>query len=223
MDPRKYPRTPHLPWSRSSTSDDVFGTAFEFLKPGVEAVVTEKMDGENTTIYSHGMHARSLDSNFHPSRSWVANLAGSIGWQLPAHRRIVLENVYAEHSIRYEDLPTFAYAICVIDLLDEAGEPSLEGAPTVLSWDASLAIYDELGLTPVPLLYRGEVTNEKLQEIFEGLDHSKQEGIVVRSAGSFLEEAFSTHVAKAVRARHVQTDDHWLRTWRPNALKESDN
>lgn len=41
----------------------------EFLKGPV--VITEKMDGENTTLYRDGLHARSLDSRHHPSRNWV--------------------------------------------------------------------------------------------------------------------------------------------------------
>lgn len=71
----KYPRTLHLPWSLGRTSDDKVLSSMDHFS-GREVVVTEKMDGENTTIYSDGLHARSTTSQRHPSRSWVASLDG---------------------------------------------------------------------------------------------------------------------------------------------------
>ncbi|MEI8604633.1 RNA ligase family protein [Pseudoalteromonas sp. B160] len=45
----KYPRTPHLPWSPGATEDDIHqGNLSCFANKQV--VVTEKMDGENTTF-----------------------------------------------------------------------------------------------------------------------------------------------------------------------------
>jgi hypothetical protein len=64
----RYPRTPHLPWSPGATPDDVRAGDLSGLL-GREVVVTEKPDGENTTLYADGVHARSLDSAHHPSRS----------------------------------------------------------------------------------------------------------------------------------------------------------
>ena len=62
MDRIKYPRTPHFPWSPGATDDDkILQDLSVFDKQPV--VITEKMDGENTTIYADGyIHARSLDS-----------------------------------------------------------------------------------------------------------------------------------------------------------------
>lgn len=69
----KYPRTAHLPWSPGATSDDIYqGNLSPFA--GKQVVVTEKMDGENTTLYRDFVHARSIDSRFHPSRTWVKAL-----------------------------------------------------------------------------------------------------------------------------------------------------
>ena len=53
----KYPRTPHLPWSPGATADDRVHTDLAGLE-GREIVVTEKLDGENTTIYRDHVHAR---------------------------------------------------------------------------------------------------------------------------------------------------------------------
>ena len=59
---RKYPRTPHLPFSRSVTSDDITGTNWVFLQEDSEVVVSEKMDGECTTLprQKHGQYVPSL-------------------------------------------------------------------------------------------------------------------------------------------------------------------
>jgi hypothetical protein len=218
---RKYPRTPHLPFSRSVTSDDITGTNWVFLQEGSEVVVTEKMDGECTTLYHDRFHARSMDSMYHPSRSWVANLWGNVRWQLPPWRRLVVENVYAEHSIRYDQLPTFAYGITVIDLLNDEGQGSMSGTPTVLAWDSILEVFSEVGITPVPTLYRGKTSLAHLRSLFKTLDTSRQEGLVVRTAGSFLEEDFGKNVGKAVRVGHVTTSEMWIKNWKPNSMAKT--
>ncbi|MFE9924807.1 RNA ligase family protein, partial [Streptomyces sp. NPDC005774] len=46
-----YPRTPHLPWSPGAASDDIRAGDLSGLR-GREVVVTEKLDGENTTLYA---------------------------------------------------------------------------------------------------------------------------------------------------------------------------
>jgi len=66
----KYPRTPHLPWSPGASDDDITQRSVS-LFDGVDVVVTEKMDGENTSLYSDHSHARSLDSKHHSSRDWL--------------------------------------------------------------------------------------------------------------------------------------------------------
>lgn len=70
----KYPRTFHLPWSRSYTHDDKVLKHVQHFE-GKEVVVTEKMDGENTTMYRDYLHARSIDSKDHPSRHWIKNVS----------------------------------------------------------------------------------------------------------------------------------------------------
>jgi hypothetical protein len=68
----KYPRTYHLPWSPGQTRDDRVIESTDIFK-GKEVVVTIKMDGENTTMYHDYIHARSIDSGSHPSRTWIKN------------------------------------------------------------------------------------------------------------------------------------------------------
>ena len=123
---KKYPRTFHLPWSRSRTDDDkILRTVRHF--EGKEVVVTEKLDGENTTLYRNHIHARSLDSKDHASRHWVKMLHGTISFHIPEGWRICGENVYALHSIYYEQLTSYFY---VFSIWNENNE--------CLSWDETV-------------------------------------------------------------------------------------
>ena len=106
MDPNectKYPRSPHLPWSEGGTSDDAYLFDTDHFA-GKEVVITEKMDGENTSMYRDGIHARSIDGRHHPSRDWVKALHGKICLEIPEGWRLCGENLYARHSIAYEEL-----------------------------------------------------------------------------------------------------------------------
>lgn len=200
---KKYPRTPHLPSSKSVQSDDVIGSG---LPLGSRVVITEKMDGENTTMYRDGVHARSLDSGHHQSRSVVKSIQAQIGHMLPEGLRVTGENMYAKHSIAYNALPSF-YLVFGAVQDDE-----------FLSWDDTEALCASLGLVTVPVLYRGILTPETAAQVASGLDVSKQEGFVLRPEDSFLESEFNTKVAKWVRPKHVQTDVHWKKSWVPNSL-----
>ena len=107
----KYPRTPHLPWSPGFSSDDVILS--DDIFSGREVVITEKMDGENTSIYCDYIHARSINSGKHPSRDWVNALWGSIKKDIPEGYRICGENLYAQHSIKYVDLESYFYVFSI--------------------------------------------------------------------------------------------------------------
>ena len=96
---------------------------------GTTIVVTTKMDGENTTMYRDGIHARSLDYKRHPSRDWVKNLHGKIAHEIPEGFRICGENLFAKHSIHYTNLPSYFMVFSVWDrctcLAWENGLPSV--------------------------------------------------------------------------------------------------
>ncbi|MFJ2393845.1 RNA ligase family protein [Streptomyces sp. NPDC087843] len=193
-----YPRTPHLPWSPGATSDDVRVTDLAGLRD-LEVVVTEKLDGENTTLYADGLHARSLDSAHHPSRAWVKALQGRIGAALPPGWRVCGENLYARHSIAYTELDSWFYGFSVWD-----GE-------RCLGWDRTVRFLRRLGV-PVPrVLWRG-VLDERAVRALRALrlDPARQEGYVVRTVEGFGHEEFGRRVAKWVRPGHVRTDTHWM-------------
>lgn len=194
----KYPRSPHLPWSEGGTSDDAYLFDTEHFT-GKEVVITEKMDGENTSMYRDGVHARSIDGRHHPSRDWVKALHGRICRDIPEGWRLCGENLYARHSIAYDSLDSYFYLFSIWDENNES-----------LAWDDVLEYADMLELTTAPEFYRGQWDEAIAREVTANLDVETQEGVVVRLADRFHFDDFGTSLAKWVRKGHVQTDQHWM-------------
>jgi hypothetical protein len=196
----KYPRTPHIPGSPGATSDDrLLDSVDHFV--GRRVVVTEKLDGENTTIWSGGhSHARSLDSGRHESRSMLRSEAARVGLDLPEGWRVCGENTYAEHSISYSALPSYFVVFSIWNEKNEA-----------LSWDETVEWCALLGLNHVPVLFDGIWDETAVRACYTGVSRfgGKQEGYVVRMADGFHYDEFDRNLAKFVRAGHVQTDQHW--------------
>ncbi|WP_187645805.1 RNA ligase family protein, partial [Streptomyces sp. TRM49041] len=191
-----YPRTPHLPWSPGAARDDVRVADLSGFV-GREVVVTEKLDGENTTLYSDGLHARSLDSAHHPSRAWVKGLQGRIAAHLPEGWRVCGENMYARHSLPYEELESYFYGFSVWD--------ELHWCP---GWDYTVGLLRGLGIPTPRVLWRGVFDERALRRL--RVDTGRQEGYVVRTADGFMAGEFGRRVAKWVRPGHVQTGTHWM-------------
>lgn len=105
---KKYGRTYHLPMSPGATSDDKVLRSHDGLMVA-DLVITEKMDGENTTLHATGCHARRPDSRYHPSRDWIKAFAAGVSPRLTPDERIVGENLYARHSVVYDALPSFFF------------------------------------------------------------------------------------------------------------------
>ena len=203
---RKYPRTHHLPWSDTigPDGDHVLNDVSVF--GGQEVVVTEKLDGENTTFYRSHLHARSLDSRHHPSRDWVKNLHARLARFIPEGVRICGESCFAVHSIRYQNLPSYFLPFAVW-----RGE-------ILLSWDDSAALIAQIEaqsgekLPLVPVLYRGIWNEAKIRALQSGNSRfgGAQEGYVVRLSREFGLNNWPRSIAKYVRPNHVQTGAHWM-------------
>ena len=206
----KYPRTHHLPWSEGLNEDDRVIENLDGLK-GKRVVVTKKMDGENTSMYTDYIHARSIDSRNHPSRNWVKNFWSQISGDIPEGWRICGENLFAEHSIRYDDLPTYFMGFSIWN-----------DRNICLSWDETLEYFEVLGITPVPVLFDGIFEESEIRKIWSAEDWSKSEGYVVRIADEFTYGDFRHCVAKFVRKNHVQTVKHWMhgQPVKPNGLRK---
>lgn len=151
----KYPRTPHLPWSPGATDDDVW-LADDAQFAGQDVVVTEKLDGENTTIYPDAtLHARSVTGASHPSQSWVRRYAAQLAPQLPRGWRVCGENLYARHTIAYDALPSY---FIVFSLWDDQN--------LCRSWDETTAWSFQVGAAHAPSIYRGPWDRPAIQALF---------------------------------------------------------
>ena len=197
-----------MPWSPGATSDDVFlvdTSSFE----NKQVIVTEKLDGENTTLYQDYMHARSINSRHHESRNWVKGFHSTFAHLIPNGWRICGENMYAVHSIEYKDLPSYFIAFGIFDDQNRC-----------LSWDKFLEKCQELNLSTPNVFYSGVWDEKKVEALT--YDAKSVEGYVVRVAEPFHYKDFSKSVAKCVRKGHVQTETHWMhQEIRPNKLRES--
>lgn len=186
--------------SPGATKDDKIMSDLSCLFDAAEVVITEKMDGENTTIHAHGCHARSPDSRYHPSRDWMKAFAAGISPSLGSDERIVGEYLFARHSIGYDALPSYFLGFAWIV------------AEMVQSWDDTAAKFDDHGIVHVPILYRGPLDDKVLEATIAQLDPETQEGFVVRSSSAFQESEMPTQAGKFVRTGHVQSEKHWMQT-----------
>lgn len=230
MNRTKFPRTPHLPWSLGATSDDKTLSSIRHFEKQ-EIVITEKIDGENTTVYPDGYcHARSTDSNHHPSRSWMKAFVPSFCHQIPEGHRICGENVFAYHSIYYRDLPSYFLVFAIYDQNNNS-----------LRWSDVESICQILDLCTAPVLYRGLWNTNLVKALWTGkgtyptfslkntppVEESDfvpcdAEGYVVRLERQFHYGDFGMSTAKWVREGHVTTDTHWMaRKPIPNELRKT--
>ncbi|MGZ8924335.1 MAG: RNA ligase family protein [Nitrososphaeraceae archaeon] len=193
----KYPRTPHLPWSyRKNSDDDMLPNVDHLL--GKEVVITEKLDGENTSCYSDYIHARSIDSRHHLSRNWVKMFHATFAHLIPNNVRICGENMYAKHSIYYTNLLTYFYV------------HSIWKKDVCLSWDETVNLVADLGLVTVPIIARCTFNINLITQLTEQLNYEQSEGYVIRVVEAFQFAQFGTNMAKFVRPNHVQTSQHWM-------------
>jgi hypothetical protein len=194
----KYPRTHHVPWSQSIPEDDrVIQTLDNFI--GKRVIVTEKLDGENTSMYTDHIHARSINSGSHPSRSWVKQLWNRISADIPKGWRICGENLYAEHSVPYTDLPSYFMGFSI-----------WTDKNICLSWYETLEYFSLLDIVPVPVLYDGTYDEKIIRSLYDDSKWECMEGYVIRVSDAFTYSDFKFKVAKFVRDKHVQTVKHWM-------------
>jgi len=194
----KYPRTYHLPWSGNMNEDDRMHKTMEQFH-GKRVIVTMKMDGENTTMYSDYIHARSIDGRHHYTRDWVKNFWSTISYNIPEGWRICGENLFAKHSIFYYNLPTYFMGFSIWNEKN-----------VCLDWDSTKEYFQLLDIEPVPIIYDGIYDEKYLIQLSKQLNRDDCEGYVLRIADEIQYKDFKTYVGKYVRENHVQTVKHWL-------------
>jgi hypothetical protein len=225
MQSQKYGRTYHYPFSPGTTSDDRINYDYWNDLQQIKTLVhTEKLDGENNCLNQYGVFARSHAT---PTTSpWTATLREF--WQRIRSElgelEIFLENLYAVHSIQYQNLDHHFYVF------------ALREGEQWLSWEEvkfyanllDLPTVPEIEIEPTPA--NKEVFEKKVQGVvstagaFDPIDVKTgkpctMEGIVSRNAEGFATDAFAHNVFKWVRKAHVKTDEHWTRNWKRASLK----
>lgn len=215
MDSPKYNRTFHFPWSPGATNDDKIATSVDRLI-GVPIVITEKMDGSNTSLELDGCFARTHSGPpSHPSFDGLKALHAEQRWNIPHNMQFFGEWCYARHSIEYTELPGYWLMFNVRNFNPQKVYTKM----TDIYWESwkSVELWAGLWEVPtVPVLFKGTVKDEKeLKELTESFMKQPsacggiREGVVVRIADDFLDSEFSECVMKCVRANHVQTSEHW--------------
>jgi len=216
----KYPSTGHWPHSLTVHRDDTYHRNAEHFV-GKEVVITEKLDGGNTSLHNGEVYARSTVGVSHAG--WMGMVRKHHAWKTSGMTRYMIygEDIAAFHSLPYsvpEDQTYHVFAIRDLVYMDW------------LSWDDVVATAAQYNLTTAPLLFRGTfesvdaiqqwfTANLKLPSAFG----NEKEGFVMRIADAFHVSSFSDNVCKFVRPKHVQTDQHWTKNWQWNELTRGNN
>lgn len=186
----KAPRTWHLPWSPGMNPDDrVLATMNAFQ--GQHCTMTRKMDGGNTSLYSDHIHGRALDGRDHPQMHWVKSFWSGIAHDIPPEWRVVGENLFAQHSIRYDDLASYFLGFQVWNEQNEC-----------LSVDESNEWFNLLGIAPVETLWEGYFDRSAIMKVQEQMNFQRDEGYVLRVSRRFAYSEYKTCVGKYVRSGH---------------------
>lgn len=210
---RKYPKTLHVPFSKGiTTGDRMCGEEwFNYLK-NKTLVLTEKLDGSQSYICKNGVFARSHATT--TTNPWDVNLfeRGGVYDQiknlLSEDEGIYGENLYAIHSIEYDNLDDLFYMFAA------------RNNDRWYSWEEVVELSKILGIKHVPVLEIrrfnsiSELESTVNTIMQNGSKYGKEiEGVVIRNADSFPIDDFQRNVVKYVRENHVQTDSHWRRNW----------
>ncbi|MND59270.1 RNA ligase [compost metagenome] len=225
MESTKYGRTYHFPFSPGTSSDDRFNHEYwTDIQSFSQLLYTEKLDGENNCLSKRGVFARSHAA---PTTSpWTAQLRehwGRLKNDL-GDLEFFGENLYAVHSIAYTKLEHYYFVFAA--RINEVW----------LSWEEVTFYANLFDLPMVPVLRSDSVqdmTETQLQEtvqhlasqpsIFGAVDprtgiSCTSEGLVCRNAETFPVSKFQHNIFKYVRKGHVQTDEHWTKSWKRTKL-----
>ena len=115
--------------------------------------------------------------------------------------RLCGENLYAKHSIYYNDLKSY-FMLFSIWIDDKC-----------LSWNDTVEFAQVLDLEIVPVIYEGIYDKEKIQNIYKKYE-DVHEGYVIRCSNEFKYSNFKNSVAKFVndKFRNLinESHGHWI-------------
>ena len=216
---RKYPKTPYWPYSPAiGREGGVHPDPRHFVDTPV--AVTEKLDGGNTLLHAGKVYARSVST---PSDGgWLTMVKKHHAWKVTEPDVYLYgEDIYGVHSIAYGPVPedrTF-YAFSLRD-----------GTGAFAPFRDVQAYAERKGIPVIPVLFSGcfrSVT--QLRAFFErahaecSVLGGEREGAVLRLASGFRTSEFQHNVCKSVRTGHVQTEEHWIKNWKPCRIARNPN
>lgn len=217
----KYPKTYHFNFSPEIKNDDKvisFKDLGNFLNE--DYIILEKMDGQNNCLKGLNTETGEYDGVFARSHQiqtklpWDSLLIAKyheLKYSLKENHWYFLENMFAEHSIIYENLNNYFFLFNIYDVLNKE----------ILSWDEIKEEASKMNFETPQELFRGRFRN--ISEIQKWMEEevkkpskygSEREGFVMRPVNSFKIEDFNKKVGKYVRKGHVQTDEHWTKNWK---------
>jgi hypothetical protein len=249
---KKYCRSLHAQISLGTTSDDRFmpdGYVEKFSNMN-KLIMTEKLDGQNNCFNKDGVFARSHTSpSAHPWDKPMWDRWHLIKNDLK-NLEIFGENMYGEHSIGYSKLDSYYYVFAIregkrwLSWEEVKFYASVLDFPTVpeIEIKVSLKEFYKSNINENKLLADWFIQNLGMKwedytntsGALGGFDpktgEDVSEGFVIRNAEGFETNSGLLPVAnnefdnlfKLVRAKHVKTDEHWTKTWKPAKLIECD-
>lgn len=251
-EPQKYARSLHAPISLGTTSDDRFmprGYLAHFATLP-QLVLTEKLDGQNNCFAAHGLYARSHAApTQHPWDKPLLQRWQQIKDDL-GDLELFGENMYGIHSIAYSQLESYFYLFAVrrgghwlsweevkfyAQLFDFPTVPELPIVQPLTDFTQKYTDED-IALEQWLLANLGATWTDSVQTAGKlgGYDpktgEACSEGFVIRNAADFatnngnlpVQSNEFDNLFKLVRAKHVKTDVHWTKTWKPARLIDYD-
>jgi len=186
-----HPSIPYLDNSPSQGRLGIFLSAFI----GEHITVTEKMDGEITSLYKSGyFHSRSLTRTPHWSRTRFSAKALEYALILKDGESLVFENMQGTHTVEYNDLESYHYLLYFI-----RGRVVRSVKETTKTAEAN-------GLTMPTVLFSGVLKSHRDLVGLAGY----REGYVIRLSRSFPYDQLSRFSGKCVVGGFVQSDEHWF-------------
>lgn len=244
----KYCRSLHAQISLGTTSDDRFmpdGYVKTFSEMP-DLIITEKFDGQNNCFNKYGVFARSHAApSIHPWDKPLWNRWELIKNSLK-NLEVFGENLFAQHSISYSKLESFYYVFAIrengawLEWEEVKFYAGLLDFPTVPELDFKIKLKDfyksdinenkilsewlkiNLGMSWEDYVN----TSGKLGGYDPITGKPCCEGFVIRNANSYKTNDGAIRTAdnefnnlfKIVRQKHVKTDIHWTKNWKPATL-----
>lgn len=202
----KYPRIPHVKFSRGIFDDDLVFNGSIF---GREWHVTEKMDGSQMNFEKDGWEivARNrntvvtrggADRQFHILHEWIANRYQAI-IDLIADRYILFgEWLFHVHTVVYDKLPDWFLAFGLYDKETSSFVPFLKGREMIA----------DAGIRLVPLLDTTVIaTKKQLLSYIKTSTHGsgQMEGVVLHS----IDDAITVKYVTGAFKDSVDNSRHW--------------